>query len=46
MQGRVRRHINQPGTMQELDLSYLPAGVYILVSQNEGKKTQFKIVKQ
>ena len=46
VQGRVRRYITQPGTMQELDLSYLPTGIYFLVSQNGDKITRFKIVKQ
>ena len=46
LQGKTYRYISQPGTIHELDVSSLPAGVYILISQGTDTITRYKIVKQ
>ncbi|GAA4408938.1 hypothetical protein GCM10023187_31480 [Nibrella viscosa] len=47
LQGRICKEGTQPGTLYGMDVSDLPVGVYILVSQDaDGKTSQFKIVKQ
>lgn len=44
--GVVLRYIAEPGSMQELDVSGLSAGTYIMSSQNRNKTTHFRIVKK
>ena len=46
LQGKTYRYISQPGTIHELDVSSLPAGVYILTSYGTDTVTRYKIVKQ
>ncbi len=44
--GVVVRYISEPGILNELDLSALSTGIYILSSQNKNKTSHFKIVKK
>jgi len=43
--GVLLRSVSQPGTLRELDVSALPAGLYLLRSQGDEKAVQFKISK-
>ncbi|MBC7892200.1 MAG: T9SS type A sorting domain-containing protein, partial [Sphingobacteriaceae bacterium] len=43
--GVLLRSVSQPGTLRELDISTLPAGLYLLRSQGKEKAVQFKISK-
>lgn len=45
LQGKTYRYVSQPGVIQELDVSSLPVGVYILTSQGTNTVTRYKIVK-
>ena len=46
LQGKTFRYLSQPGTIRELDVSSLPAGIYILISQGSVTLTRYKLVKQ
>ncbi|GAB2568876.1 metallophosphoesterase [Spirosoma areae] len=45
LQGKTYRYLSQPGTIDHLDVSSLPAGIYILTSQGADTRTRYKIVK-
>lgn len=44
--GVVVRYLSAPGSLNELDLSDFPAGVFILSSQDRDKVTHYKIIKK
>lgn len=44
--GVVKRYMPTAGTLNEMNLSGLPAGIFILSSQYKGKVTHFKIIKK
>lgn len=44
--GVVRRYLSTPGTLKELDISGLPAGIFILSSQLKGNVRHYKVVKK
>ncbi|SDE81593.1 Por secretion system C-terminal sorting domain-containing protein [Dyadobacter soli] len=44
--GVVRRYISTPGTLKELDISALPAGVFILSNQYKGNMRHYKVIKR
>jgi hypothetical protein len=44
--GVVRRYLSTPGALKELDLSGLPAGIFILSSQHKGNVRHYKVIKK
>ena len=44
--GVIVRYISEPGVMNELDVSALPVGTFILATQNKEKVKYFKIIKK
>lgn len=44
--GIVRRYVSTPGTLKELDISGLPAGIFILSSQHKGEVRHYKVIKK
>lgn len=44
--GIVRRYLSTPGTLKELDISGLPAGIFILSSQHKGEVRHYKVIKK
>jgi len=44
--GVVRRYVSTPGILKELDISGLPAGIFILSSQHKGVMRHYKVVKK
>ena len=44
--GVVRRYLSAPGALKELDLSGLPAGIFILSSQHKGAVRYYKVIKK
>lgn len=44
--GVVIRYISEPGLLNELDVSTLPVGTFILSAQNKNQVNHFKIVKK
>lgn len=44
--GIVRRYLSTPGTLKELDISGLPAGIFILSSQYKGNVRYYKVIKK
>lgn len=44
--GIVRRYMATPGILKELDITGLPAGIFILSSQYKGQVRHFKVIKK
>lgn len=44
--GVVRRYLSTPGSLKELDISGLPAGIFILSSQLKGNVRHYKVIKK
>lgn len=44
--GVVRRYMSTPGTLKELDISGLPAGIFILSSRHKGRMQHYKVIKK
>ena len=44
--GVVRQYMSKPGTLKELDLTGLPAGVFILSSQHKGMVRHYKVIRK
>ncbi|MBO9611085.1 MAG: metallophosphoesterase [Dyadobacter sp.] len=44
--GVIRRYLSAPGALKELDLSGLPAGIFILSSQHKGAVRHYKVIKK
>lgn len=44
--GVVRRYLSTPGTLKEMDVSGLPAGIFILSSQHKGKVRHYKVIRK
>ena len=44
--GVVRRYLSTPGTLREMDLSGLPAGIFILSSEHKGNIRHYKVIKK
>ena len=45
LQGKVLKRADQAGSLTQLDLSGLPAGLYVLVSQGEYGISRFKLIR-
>jgi hypothetical protein len=44
--GMVVRYLPEPGILNEIDLTGIPPGVFILSNQNNGKVSTYKIIKK
>lgn len=46
IQGRVQQQVEKPGMLEQLDLTNLPPGLYVLTSQGADRRQQFKLIRR